>query len=67
MNTLIKIGDKARIRSISERGQQESGSRTGQMATVVARRVVDGSGVGYVVEFEDGTTQWFFEKELEMV
>ncbi len=66
MSTLIKAGDKVRIRSIKERGQQETNSRSGQVATVVARRVVDGSGVGYVVEFEDGTTQWFFEKELEM-
>jgi len=66
MSTLIKAGDKVRIRSIKERGQQETNSRSDQVATVVARRVVDGSGVGYVVEFEDGTTQWFFEKELEM-
>lgn len=66
MSTLIKIGDKVRIRSIKERGQEETSSRTGKLATVVARRIVDGSGVGYVVEFEDGTTNWFFEKELEM-
>lgn len=65
MNTLIKAGDKVRIRSIKERGQQETGSRQGQLGTVLARRVVDGSGVGYVVEFEDGSTKWFFEKELE--
>lgn len=65
MSTLIKAGDKVRIRSIRERGQQETNSRAGQLATVVTRRVVDGSGIGYVVELEDGTTQWFFEQELE--
>ncbi len=65
MSTLIKAGDKVRIRSIMERGQSETNARAGQLGTVLTRRVVDGSGVGYVVEFEDGSTQWFFEKELE--
>ena len=32
---------------------------------VVDYKMTDGQGVGLVLEFEDGTRSWFFQKELE--
>lgn len=65
MMTLPKIGDKVRIRTVRERSTPEATALVGQTGTVLARRVVDGSSFGFVVEFEDGSTRWFFEKELD--
>ncbi len=64
MSTLIKVGDRVRIQSVQERGQDELTARQGTTGTVLARRIVDGSWFGYIVEFEDQTTQWFFESEV---
>jgi hypothetical protein len=64
---LIKIGDKVRVRSVQDRGQEDMSALVGKEAVVLARRVVDGSGVGYVLEFPDRSRQWFFESELEEI
>lgn len=65
--TLVKIGETVRIRSVRERGNPEAEALLGKTAKVIARRVVDGSSFGYVVQLEDGSNRWFFEKELEAV
>ncbi|MFQ3614525.1 MAG: cytochrome b6f subunit family protein [Cyanobacteriota bacterium] len=62
---LIKIGDKVRVRSVQDRGQEDMSALVGKEAVVLARRVVDGSGVGYILEFPDRSRHWFFESELE--
>lgn len=62
---LIKIGDKVRVRSVQDRGQEDINALVGKEAVVLARRVVDGSGVGYILEFPDRSQHWFFESELE--
>ncbi len=67
MMTLPKIGETVRIRSVRERGTPEAEAVVGKVGTVIARRVVDGSSFGFVVQFEDGSTRWFFEKELDPV
>jgi hypothetical protein len=65
MSKLIQAGDKVRIRTLQDRGQEPMTARVGHEAVVLARRVVDGSGVGYIVKFSDQTTGWFFGEELE--
>ncbi|MDX2271790.1 MAG: DUF2862 domain-containing protein [Cyanobacteriota bacterium] len=67
MTTLIKPGDKVRIRTVRDRGQEAIKPRLGTEAVVLTRRVVDGSGVGYNVQFADQSTQWFFDQEIEGV
>jgi hypothetical protein len=47
----IKVGDKVRVRSIRDRGQEEVSALVGKEGVVLARRVVDGSGIGYILEF----------------
>ncbi len=67
MNTLLKPSETVRVRALPERGMDESSQRVGETGVVKARRIVDGSWIGYVVEFGDQTTNWFFEGELERV
>lgn len=64
MAALIKVGDQVRIQTVRERGQEPLQPRQGSVGKVLARRVVDGSWLGYIVEFEDKGTQWFFESEV---
>ncbi|MFS8913852.1 cytochrome b6f subunit family protein [Synechococcus sp. B60.2] len=64
---VIKVGDKVKVRSIRDRGQEEVSALVGKEAVVLARRVVDGSGIGYILEFPDRSRHWFFESELEVV
>ncbi len=62
---VIKVGDKVRVRSVRDRGQESISALVGKEAVVLARRVVDGSGIGYILEFPDRSRHWFFESELE--
>ncbi|MFS8894130.1 MULTISPECIES: cytochrome b6f subunit family protein [unclassified Synechococcus] len=64
---VIKVGDKVRVRSIRDRGQEEVSALVGKEGVVLARRVVDGSGIGYILEFPDRSRHWFFESEVEEV
>ncbi|MFS8909462.1 cytochrome b6f subunit family protein [Synechococcus sp. OH2] len=64
---VIKVGDKVKVRSIRDRGQEEVSALVGKEAVVLARRGVDGSGIGYILEFPDRSRHWFFESELEAV
>lgn len=61
---MFKIGDKVRVLSVRDRGQAEVIDRVGSTGVIKANRVVDGSGVGYLVGFDDAVVAWFFEREL---
>lgn len=63
----IKVGNKVKVRSLQDRGQEKLSALVGKEAVVLARRVVDGSGVGYILEFPDRSRHWFFESELEVL
>jgi hypothetical protein len=63
----IKVGNKVKVRSVRDRGQDNISALVGKEAVVLARRVVDGSGVGYILEFPDRSRHWFFESELEVL
>jgi hypothetical protein len=63
----IKVGNKVKVRSVQDRGQDNISALVGKEAVVLARRVVDGSGVGYILEFPDRSRHWFFESELEVL
>ncbi len=64
---LIKVGDKVRVRTVRDRGQESVQALIGKEGVVLARRVVDGSGIGYILEFPDRSRHWFFENELEEI
>lgn len=64
----MEIGQRVRVRRLRPGGSsQDVVKKLGQTGTVQGFKMVDGSGVGFVVQFEDKFSSWFFEDELEVV
>lgn len=61
----MEIGQKVRVRRLRDRVSPEIIKRLGQTGTIRDFKVVDGGGVGMLVQFEDKAGTWFFEDELE--
>ncbi|HEY9887477.1 MAG TPA: DUF2862 domain-containing protein [Candidatus Obscuribacterales bacterium] len=60
----LEIGQKVKVRRLRDRVPQEVVTRLGKSGVVRQFKMVDGSGVGVVVEFDDDYSTWFFEDEL---
>lgn len=63
----MEIGQKVRVRRLRDRSSQEVIKRLGQSGVIKDFKMVDGSGVGALVKFDDSFTTWFFEDELEPI
>jgi hypothetical protein len=61
----MEIGQKVRVRRLRDRSPKQVIERLGKTGEIRQFKMVDGSGVGVVVKFEDGFSTWFFEDELE--
>ena len=61
----LDIGQKVKVISVRDRVPDSVSQRLGEEGTVTQFKMVDGSGVGAVVEFSDEFSTWFFEDELE--
>ncbi|MGJ3245123.1 MAG: cytochrome b6f subunit PetP [Elainellaceae cyanobacterium] len=61
----MDIGQKVRVRRLRDRTSQDIIQRLGQVGVIQDYKMVDGSGVGVVVQFDDKFSTWFFEDELE--
>ncbi len=61
----MEIGDKVRVRRLRDRVSQEVVTKLGKTGTVCGYKIVDGKGLGRLVEFDDKYSTWFFEDELE--
>jgi hypothetical protein len=61
----MDIGQKVRLRRLRDQTSPEVINKLGKVGTISGYKMVDGSGVGFVVEFEDKFSTWFFEDELE--
>jgi hypothetical protein len=61
----MEIGQKVRVRRLRDRTSQEVIKRLGKTGVIKEYKMVDGSGVGIVVKFDDNFSTWFFEDELE--
>jgi hypothetical protein len=61
----MKIGQKVRVATIKDSLAKDARNKEGQMGVVKDFKMTDGSGVGVVVAFDDNTSSWFFEDELE--
>jgi hypothetical protein len=61
----MEIGQKVRVRRLRDRSPKEVIERLGKTGVIKEFKMVDGSGVGVVVRFEDNFATWFFEDELE--
>lgn len=62
----LDIGQKVKVVRVKDRVSDDVAKRLGQQGTVTQFKMVDGSGVGVVVEFPDQFSSWFFEDELKV-
>jgi hypothetical protein len=63
----MEVGQKVRVCRIRDRVNGDIAQKLGQVGTIHAYKMTDGSGVGVSVKFEDHFQTWFFEDELEPV
>ncbi|MGA9381257.1 MAG: DUF2862 domain-containing protein [Phormidium sp.] len=63
----MEIGQKVQVRRLRDRPPVKVIGCLGKIGTIKEYKIVDGSGVGVFVQFEDKFTTWFFEDELEPV
>ncbi|WP_226579637.1 cytochrome b6f subunit PetP [Microseira wollei] len=63
----MEIGQKVRVRRLRDRSSAEVVKRLGQTGIIQAFKMVDASGVGVVVQFDDKFSTWFFEDEIELL
>ncbi|MEM1279776.1 MAG: cytochrome b6f subunit family protein [Cyanobacteria bacterium P01_D01_bin.6] len=63
----LEIGQQVKVLRLRDRVSQDVVSCLGKAGVVRNFKMVDGSGVGVVVEFEDNYSTWFFEDELSPV
>jgi len=63
----MEIGQQVKVRGINERipAQIVNQLKQNRVGKIVGYKMVDGSGVGYIVEFANKMSTWFFEDELE--
>ncbi|NEQ55551.1 MAG: DUF2862 domain-containing protein [Leptolyngbya sp. SIO3F4] len=61
----MDIGQKVKVVRVRDRVSDSVAKCLGQEGTVTQFKMVDGSGVGVVVEFSDQFSSWFFEDELK--
>ncbi|NER84196.1 MAG: DUF2862 domain-containing protein [Leptolyngbya sp. SIO1D8] len=62
----LEIGQKVKVRRLRDRVPQEVVSYLGKSGVITQFKMVDGSGVGVVVEFDNNFSTWFFEDELSL-
>ncbi|MEA5462126.1 cytochrome b6f subunit family protein [Leptothoe sp. PORK10 BA2] len=63
----LDVGQKVKVVRVRDRVSDAIAKRLGQEGMVTQFKMVDGSGVGLVVEFSDKFSSWFFEDELKQV
>jgi Protein of unknown function (DUF2862) len=61
----MEVGQRVRVRRLRDRTPQYVVDRLGKIGVIKGFRVVDGQGIGIIVEFEDSFSTWFFEDELD--
>ncbi|MEM6445005.1 MAG: cytochrome b6f subunit family protein [Cyanobacteria bacterium J06642_2] len=65
---MFNVGDKVRVKKLIDVAQGDVSDHVGKEGILRAFRVVDGSGIGCLVDFgDDEESVWFFEKELTAV
>lgn len=63
----MEIGQQVKVRGINERipAKIVNQLKQNRVGKIVGYKMVDASGVGYIVEFANNMSTWFFEDELE--
>ena len=63
----LEIGQQVKVLRLRDRVSSDVADRLGKTGVVREFKMVDGSGVGAVVEFDSNYSAWFFEDELSPV
>lgn len=63
----MEIGQKVKVYRLRDRVSPPIIKRLGQVGTITAFKMLDGSNVGLVVQFDDNFATWFFEDELKVM
>lgn len=63
----LEIGQKVKVSRLRDRVSKNVAAYLGKRGVVSQFKMVDGSDVGVVVQFEDNYTTWFFEDELSAI
>ena len=61
----MEIGQQVKVFRLRDRVSPPIIKRLGQVGTIQGFKMLDGSNVGIVVQFEDKFATWFFEDELK--
>ena len=63
----MEIGQQVKVFRLRDRVSPSIIKRLGQIGTIKGFKLLDGSNVGVVIQFEDNFATWFFEDELKTV
>lgn len=63
----MEIGQQVKVYRLRDRVSPPIIKRLGQVGTIKGFKMLDGSNVGVVVQFEDNYATWFFEDEIKTV
>ncbi|MEO0456502.1 MAG: DUF2862 domain-containing protein [Cyanobacteria bacterium P01_A01_bin.114] len=61
----LEIGQKVKVCRLKDRVSTDVADRLGKVGEIKQYKMVDASGIGFVVEFPDNYSTWFFEDELK--
>lgn len=61
----MEIGQQVKVVRLRDRVSAQVSSKLGQVGIIKKYKMVDGSGVGLMVEFTDKTFIWFFDDEVK--
>ncbi len=63
----MEIGQQVKVYRLRDRVSPPIVKRLGQVGIVQGFKLLDGSNLGVVVQFEDKYATWFFEDEIKTV
>ena len=67
----MDVGQKVKVSRIRYRKTEELtaavAEKIGQVGTIEDYKMTDGSGIGYKLAFDDNSSSWYFENEVESV
>ena len=65
----MDVGQKVKVTRIRYRKTEEltssAATKIGEVGTIEDYKMTDGSGIGYKLAFDDNSSNWFFEDEVE--
>lgn len=61
----MEVGQSVRVYRLRDRVSPLIAKKLGAIGVIRDYRMTDGSGVGFLVQFADNSSTWFFEDEVQ--